>query len=491
MRSECCGCRVGAIRWPHAEPIPFRHGVRAVSSIRPLATITLLAAVGIFLYLKINETEPILPEEVAGFEIDAIQFDGPSGEPNSTPQFGATFDGSSAPAFGSSPQTGAAASTADAPTFSPNAAKAPAWDGSQASDAPPALATPSVTPPANPVNSAPSLGDPTGGNNGNSSAPDLPPLPTLPPTTQAAGAENSTANVGQQSEQLSTTQMNATTPTTQELSAPPAFAQSALQSPPAFSPTAESPETPAVDPHTDSTQASLFSATRLAVEAALDRGELSQALLLLSDWYGDPSLSPQESQEVNQLLSQLAGSVIYSTEHRLEPPYMVQAGERLEDIAKKYSVPWQLLAKINGITHADQLQPGQQLKVLRGPFSALIDLNNRKMTLMLDRRYAGEFSLELDPSISVEEGHWAVNQKLLTPGNVGLPGASPTTPSDEKSLMLTNPSSSSNQLAIIRGSNSTTPTATEPTGRVIRVSSNDVNDVYDILSLGSQVVIRR
>ncbi len=238
-------------------------------------------------------------------------------------------------------------------------------------------------------------------------------------------------------------------------------------------------------------QPSLFSTTRLAVQAALDRGELSQALLLLSDWYGDPSLSPAETQEVDLLLSQLAGSVIYSTEHRLEPPYMVQAGEGLQEIAQRFNVPWQLLAKINGLSSPDGLQPGQQLKVVRGPFSALVDLSQRRLTLMLDRRYAGQFAIEVDPTTSVEEGHWSVNQKLITPGNVGQMGSAPTTPTDQKSIMMTNTSGGASQIAILRGANGSAPGSTDPAGRVIRLKIQDVGDVYEILSLGSQVVIRR
>ena len=44
----------------------LRQGGCVVSSIRPLATITLLACVGVEPYLKINETEPTLP---AGMEL--------------------------------------------------------------------------------------------------------------------------------------------------------------------------------------------------------------------------------------------------------------------------------------------------------------------------------------------------------------------------------------------------------------------------------------
>jgi LysM repeat protein len=290
--------------------------------------------------------------------------------------------------------------------------------------------------------------------------PDLPLLPAIP----AAGAAPALAETPRPAG-----------------NAPPAGAMTALE----ITPGAPAPAV------AEQPQSSLYSATRLAVQAALDRGELSQALLLLSDWYGDPSLSPAETQEVNLLLSQLAGSVIYSTEHRLEPPYMVQAGEGLQGIAQKYDVPWQLLAKINGLSGPEELQPGKQLKVVRGPFSALVDLSQHRMTLMLDRRYAGQFAIEVDPTTSVEEGHWTINQKLITPGNVGLMSSSPSAPSDQKSIMMTNTSGGSSQIVILRGSNGSAAGSTDPAGRVIRLKVRDVEEVYDILSLGSSVVIRR
>ncbi|GAG18190.1 unnamed protein product, partial [marine sediment metagenome] len=126
-----------------------------------------------------------------------------------------------------------------------------------------------------------------------------------------------------------------------------------------------------------------------------------------------------------------------------------------------------------------------------GPFSAVVDLSQRRLTLKLDRRYAGQFAIDVDPATSVEEGHWAVNQKLITPGNVGLIGSSSTTPSDQKSIMMTNSSGESSQIAILRSANESSPGATDPAGRVIRLKTSDVEDVYDILSLGSKVIIRR
>lgn len=440
-----------------------------MSSIRPLATITVLALVGVFLYLKINETEPPLPEGVEDWSTTAeldfdmggdIGGDIGSAAPTENPTFDTSPSGSSAPAFSASVAT-------EAPAMSDSA---PAW-----SDAPVSTAPPAETAPA-PSFDASGTADAIAAS---MNLPDLPPLPTLPPAPSTAPSTDTVAKTDLPTDSVP--------PALAEPTLPPMAAAPAMTEP-AAPPVAD----PVTSPANSSAQAqsSLFSATRLAVQAALDRGELSQALLLLSDWYGDPSLSPSETNEVNSLLGQLAGSVIYSTEHRLEPPYMVQAGERLETIAKKYEVPWQLLAKINGITSADQLQPGQQLKVIRGPFSALIDMSQRKMTLMLDRRYAGQFTLNLDPSVSVEEGHWEVNQKLLTPANVSLPTGGPTTPTEERSLMLSSSSGAAAQVAILRGSVATASQA-DPAGRVLRLNPKDAEDIFDILSLGSKVVIRR
>jgi LysM repeat protein len=256
----------------------------------------------------------------------------------------------------------------------------------------------------------------------------------------------------------------------------------ATTSPTPTTPTTDSPKTPEVG----------YAAARVAVQGALDRGQLAQALLLLSDWYGDPSLTPAESQEVETLLSQLAGSVIYEgpPAHRLEKPYIVQAGDTLEAVAAKYDVPPALLAKINGIGESAPLLPGKELKVVRGPFSAVIELGKRKMTLMLDRRYAGQFAIEIDPDTSIEEGQWKVDQKLLTPASPGVYSQSTPT-GEDRSLLLSNPAGASGQAAILRGPGASDALSAEPRGRVIRLKSNDVNDVYDILSEGSRVTIRR
>lgn len=229
-----------------------------------------------------------------------------------------------------------------------------------------------------------------------------------------------------------------------------------------------------------------FATSWPVIQAALQRGELARAHELLSRWYGDPSLTPTDAERVQTLLSQLAGTVVYSTEHQLEPAYLVKPGDTLETIAAQYHVPWQLLAKINGIPSADAVRPGQELKVVRGPFSAIVDLDRKELVLMLDKRYAGKFAIAPPRDRQLGEGEWVVTgvsdlfqlgqrQRWIVLGrqdSASAPGQS--------SMVLT--SVSPEQLRQ-QGVDFQEP--------LVGLSQTDAEDVADILSIGSRVIVRR
>jgi LysM repeat protein len=488
-----------------------------MSSIRPLATITILAVVGVILYVKINEgpAHSNLPGSQAW----------QSRPPANVPALDMTSGNQSA-LFSPAPQT----SSAPAP---PAGGTAPAWTGSAAAT----TAPPEV----------PSVGSSTTGattHNGTVDLPAVPDIPELPPLQGEAGPSAATppsvtsppANIptaqysgtaaaagsnlpGSQGSitgrvpSLGTatpdvtsgvppvTSMPTTPPVTnatEQIAAP--YGTSAAVGagqPPAMTggpaPVVPSATTSAVSSATEddrygvappasadnsSADDSSFAAAWPVIEAALQRQELARAHLLLSQWYGDPSLTPAETQRVESLLSQLAGTVVYSTEHQLEPAYVVRPGDTLESIARQYNVPWQLLAKINGIPSVDGVRAGQQLKVVRGPFSAIVELQKGQLTLTLDGRYAGKFPVRVEPTATAPEGQWVVDQKLAVPAAASV----------DRTLVLrsSEPASPGTTLLIASGSD---PTATQPAA--IRVSPGDAEELSDILSVGSRVVVRR
>jgi hypothetical protein len=222
---------------------------------------------------------------------------------------------------------------------------------------------------------------------------------------------------------------------------------------------AETPSSPSGSPD--------FATTMDGVMATLRDGKLAEGLQQLTRVYDAPQLNLDQSKQLNDLLGRLAGTVVYSRQHLLLPPYEIKPGDRLETIANQYQVPAGLLAKINGIGDPDHLTPGNQLKVIRGPFMALVSLNKREVTLVVQQCYAGRFKLTgVGRDAATLNGNFKVERKDT--GNGG-----PTI-------------SFGGGFTFLDGSN---PSATDdPRGLVL--SSSDAGDLFDILSVGSTIVVR-
>ncbi len=221
-------------------------------------------------------------------------------------------------------------------------------------------------------------------------------------------------------------------------------------------------------------------------KAQLANGEYHAALSSLSVWYKSQELTADEQRELVDLLDPLAGRVIYSREHITELPYKVRRNERLEDIAAQYNVPWQLLQKINGIENPDVLLPGSELKVLRGPFEAEVDLGTRELTVFLDGMYAGRFPIALGQDPQPIDGDFQVRDKQLDKAyfaNDGrmIPADNPSNPFGGVFLDL-------GREVCIHGS---PHGGAEQNRGCISLSPRDADDVYSILSVGSRVRILR
>jgi LysM repeat protein len=482
-----------------------------MGSIRPLITITILAVVGAYLYTKINEG----PVAHAGANAAG---QAPDGVPPLTGAKGTSLAAdSAAPAW---PSSAPATSPPPAATMSTTTL---AKDGLPAVPAIPELPPlPAINDPAPPATqTAPPLPNDLPANNPIASYPVQPgqnanasaakdnalqpaPLsaadpgkttsPSITPAVSpalipAANATSPSAPLGAAAAPAApSTQSSAQNPLR---TTPPAVSTADDRygaAPAAVAPSAVVAATTPIGV----TAATSFAASWPAIQSALDRRDLKQAHQLLSKWHGNETLTAAESERVESLLSQLAGTVIYSTEHQLEPARVVKPGETLEAISKEYNVTPQLLAKINGIQPTGPLQPGQQLKVVRGPFAAVVDLRRSELTLMVDDRYAGKFHVMISPGTSLTDGQWLVDQKLSGSPTTGGPSAYATTPIPaDRSIVLRNAAATTAggpTLIIISGP---APAGLVTTPASLRVSPQDAEEISDILSLGSRVVVRK
>ncbi|MDZ7618995.1 MAG: LysM peptidoglycan-binding domain-containing protein [Patescibacteria group bacterium] len=231
------------------------------------------------------------------------------------------------------------------------------------------------------------------------------------------------------------------------------------------------------------------------ISRELEAGKLAEAHSALSQFYRKPGLDPQHARQVVQLLDQLAGTVIYSRHSLLEPPYVVRPGDTLQSIADQYSVPPELIANINGMRDPRGVQPGQELKVVRGPFHAVVNLADYEMTLMLGSLYAGRFPISIGRDQSNLEGSYIVADKGIAPTYHGPDG----TTYDERDqrnplgslwLGLGDRVGQAGRIGI-HGTNDPRSVGRDAERGNIGLEQRDIQDVYGILSVGSRVVIQR
>ncbi|MEM6472122.1 MAG: L,D-transpeptidase family protein [Planctomycetota bacterium] len=221
-------------------------------------------------------------------------------------------------------------------------------------------------------------------------------------------------------------------------------------------------------------------------DAMYAKGQLKDALATLSVFYGAPNLSPAQRNQLFGRLDPLAREVIYSRRHLLEQPHRVSASETLVQVAEQYDVPWQLLSKINGIDDPVTVLPGTELKMVRGPFRAEVDLSTKQLTLFLGDLYAGRFEVAVGSDPVPMPGTFTIQDKqtarvFYDGGGRAIEAGNPDNPYGNMWLDL------GGQICI-HGS----PNTVQPTDQgCISIAGDLAEDVYGILGQGSSVTIRR
>ena len=205
------------------------------------------------------------------------------------------------------------------------------------------------------------------------------------------------------------------------------------------------------------------------VDELVKQGRYRSALETLSPFYNLNGISDAESANLLEWLDGLAGKVIYSSEHNLARiAYVVQPNDSLQSIAEQWNVPPQLIYNINQekIANPLTLMPGNELKVVQGPFHAQLDTRSNTLTLFLNNMYAGRFSAKVG---TAKPGNYQVRSKTASGDPLG-----------SFLLSLSDPSTGN------RSSMHTSSGLQDSIG----LSASDAEDLFGILSVGSEVTIK-
>jgi hypothetical protein len=125
--------------------------------------------------------------------------------------------------------------------------------------------------------------------------------------------------------------------------------------------------------------------------AIYNAGDIIKAREVLSKAYILEALPDDQQAKLRGLLEELAQRTIFSREVFKDDPYVFQytiaRGENLQQLERRNAlhVPTQLVMKINQIQRPEDLREGQAVKMIYGPFHAVVSKREFVMDIYLER----------------------------------------------------------------------------------------------------------
>jgi lipoprotein-anchoring transpeptidase ErfK/SrfK len=220
-------------------------------------------------------------------------------------------------------------------------------------------------------------------------------------------------------------------------------------------------------------------------EEKIAAGETMAAHRILSKLYwNNKDFRPQ----IQESIDGTAKTIFFQTQPHFVDPYVIQSGERMEVIAKKYQLSWEYLSKLNR-TEPRRIQVGQKLKVVKGPFAAVVELRDFTLTIHLHGYYVKRYPVCIGKDGSSPVGKFAVLNKVENP---------PYTGPDGKVISADDPSNPLGERWIDLGDSYGIHGTIDPDsiGKAesrgcIRMGDREIIEVYNFLVRGSEVIIRK
>jgi LysM repeat protein len=151
---------------------------------------------------------------------------------------------------------------------------------------------------------------------------------------------------------------------------------------------------------------------------AYEAKELLAARQKLNDAHRK-GLPPSEALECRQKLRNLAEQMVFSPMRTTGDPligaYVVKQGDTLRKIAVAHKISEGLLADINRIKDRHFVRLNQTLKVINGPFRAVVDKSDHEIQMYLGDVYVAGFRVALGQNGSTPTGKWIVRDQLENP----------------------------------------------------------------------------
>ena len=197
---------------------------------------------------------------------------------------------------------------------------------------------------------------------------------------------------------------------------------------------------------------------------------------------------PEFRSQIQERIDATAKLIYFSPQPHVREPYVVQSGDQLRKIASKHRVPWEYIATLNRVD-PKRLRAGQKLKVFDGPFGAVITLSDFELVLHHNGQYVRRYRVCIGKDGSSPVGKFKIINKVTNPqytdpdGKV-FAGSDPKNPLGKHWLDLGDSYG-------IHGTIEPDSIGKAESRGCIRLLNSDVTEVYDMLDLEAEVVIRQ
>jgi len=190
--------------------------------------------------------------------------------------------------------------------------------------------------------------------------------------------------------------------------------------------------------------------------------------------------------DVSPELKRLAEKIYFQPSNHYLPGHEVQPRDQLRVIARNYDVPWQYLARLNRV-EPEQIRIGETLKVIQGPFHAVVDISDKTLTVHAHGYYVCSFPVATGRDSSTPTGEFQVLNKVENPTWYGpdavVSANDPSNPLGEHWIDLGNGYG-------IHGTINPDSIGQAVSNGCVRLRPDDVALVYDLLTNDSKVLIR-
>jgi len=167
--------------------------------------------------------------------------------------------------------------------------------------------------------------------------------------------------------------------------------------------------------------------------------------------------------------------------------YEVQKGDTLTKIAKKFNTTTELISRANALKDAN-VKVGKRLRISKAKFSIAVDKSQNILTLKSDQEILKTYKVSTGKNACTPVGTFKVTNKLIDPP--WYPSAGGMIPAgDPKNVLGSRWIGLSKQGYGIHGTIEPESIGKSVTEGCVRMKNSDVEELYSIVPIGTEVVI--